>query len=70
MLKGPQSAITLGLSLTNQGVNIMYRIQAHNIVTKDIEIYKVSSWEHMAFKQKLKQSGSYGLITSEWLARY
>jgi hypothetical protein len=48
----------------------MYRIQAHNIVTKQIEIYKVSSWEHMAFEKKLRESGSYGLITAEWLARY
>lgn len=48
----------------------MYRIQAHNLKSKHIEIYKVTSWEYMAFKQKLKQSGSYGLITAEWLARY
>jgi len=48
----------------------MYRIQAYNLKSKHIEIYKVTSWEYQNFVAELKQSGSYGLISAEWLARY
>ena len=47
----------------------MFRIQAYNLKTKNIEIYKVASWEYQNFVDDLKQSGSYGLIDAEWLAR-
>ena len=48
----------------------MYRIQAHNLKTQHIEIYKIMSWEYQALKEKLKATGSYGLIEAEYIARY
>ena len=48
----------------------MYRIQAHNLRTKHIEIYNIRSYEYPDLVAKLKQSGSYGLIEAEWLSRY
>jgi hypothetical protein len=48
----------------------MYRIQAHNLNTKHIEIYKIMSWEYPDLVAKLKQSGSYGLIEAEYIARF
>jgi hypothetical protein len=48
----------------------MYRIQAHNLNTKHIEIYKIMSYEYQGFMSELKQSGSYGLIEAEYIARF
>ena len=47
----------------------MYRIQAHNIVTNNVEIYKVSSSDYFETVNKLKETGNYGLIEAEYLAR-
>lgn len=47
----------------------MYRIQAHNIKTKHIEIFKVSSSDYFELMAKLKETGDYGAITAEYLAR-
>jgi hypothetical protein len=48
----------------------MYRIQAHNTVTKNIEIFKIMSWEYQDLMSKLKSTGSYGLIEAEYIARF
>lgn len=47
----------------------MYRIQAHNIVTNSVEVYKVSSSDYFETVNKLKETGNYGLIEAEYLAR-
>jgi hypothetical protein len=48
----------------------MYRIQAFNVITSHIEIFKIMSWEYPDLMSKLKQSGSYGLIEAEYIARF
>lgn len=48
----------------------MYRIQAHNLQSKQIEIYKIMSYEYFDFTNKLKATGNYGLIEAEYLSRY
>lgn len=48
----------------------MYRIQAHNLQSKQIEIYKIMSYEYFDFMSKLKNKGFYGLIEAEYLSRY
>lgn len=48
----------------------MYRIQAFNVITSHIEIFKIMSWEYSSLMAKLKQSGSYGLIEAEYIGRY
>lgn len=47
----------------------MYRIQAHNLNTGHIEIYKVSSSDYFDTIKTLKETGHYGLIEAEYLAR-
>jgi len=70
MLRAQQSVTLLGLSLTNQGVNIMYRIQAHNIVTKHIEIIIVNSMDECMRKlRELRSNGRYGFVSSEYNPR-
>jgi hypothetical protein len=48
----------------------MYRIQAHNLQTKRIEVFSIPSYEYQALMSKLKAKGSYGLIEAEYIARY
>ena len=48
----------------------MYRIQAHNLQSKHIEIYSIPSYEYPDLMAKLKATGNYGLIEAEYIARY
>jgi len=48
----------------------MYRIQAHNLVSKRIEIFNIPSYEYFDLLAKLKATGNYGSIDAEYLARY
>jgi hypothetical protein len=48
----------------------MYRIQAHNLQSKRIEIFNIPSYEYQDLMSKLKNTGLYGLIEAEYLARY
>jgi hypothetical protein len=48
----------------------MYRIQAHNLKTKRIEVFSIMSYEYQDLMSKLKANGSYGLIEAEYIARY
>jgi hypothetical protein len=48
----------------------MYRIQAHNLQSKRIEIYSIPSYEYQGLMSKLKDTGLYGLIEAEYIARY
>lgn len=47
----------------------MYRIQAHNLNTGHIEIYRVSSSDYFDTIKALKETGHYGAIDAEYLAR-
>lgn len=47
----------------------MYRIQAHNLNTGHIEIYRVSSSDYFETINALKSTGHYGAIDAEYLAR-
>lgn len=48
----------------------MYRIQAHNIRTRQIEVFKCNSSEYFALVASLKETGDYGMIEAEYLSRY
>jgi hypothetical protein len=48
----------------------MYRIQAHNLQTKRIEIFTIPSYEYQGLMLNLKNTGHYGLIEAQYLARY
>jgi len=48
----------------------MYRIQAYNLNTKHIEIYKIRAYEYQEFINELRSNPSYGLINSEYIARF
>ena len=48
----------------------MYRIQAHNIVTKNIEIIILKSMDECMKKlRELRSSDRYGFVTSEYNPR-
>jgi hypothetical protein len=48
----------------------MYRIQAHNLKSKRIEVFNIPSYEYQSLMAQLKLTGNYGLIEAEYLARY
>lgn len=49
----------------------MYRIQAHNLKSKRIEIYSIDSHaEKMLFVKNLRENLDYGLIEEFYNARY
>jgi hypothetical protein len=48
----------------------MYRIQAHNLKLKRIEVFNIPSYEYQALMLELKAKGFYGLIEAEYIARY
>ena len=48
----------------------MYRIQAHNLSSKRIEVFNIPSYEYQSLIAQLKSTGHYGLIEAEYLARY
>lgn len=48
----------------------MYRIQAHIPGEKRIAVFTCKSWEYAELMAKLKADPKYGLIETEWLARY
>lgn len=48
----------------------MYRIQAHNLKSKRIEIFNIPSYEYQALIAQLKATGNYGSIDAEYIARY
>ena len=48
----------------------MYRIQAHNLKSKRIEVFTIPSYKYQSLIAQLKATGNYGLIDAEYLARY
>ena len=48
----------------------MYRIQAHNLQTKRVDIFTIMSYEYPDLVAKLKSTGSYGLIEAEYISRF
>jgi hypothetical protein len=49
----------------------MYTIQAHNLQSKRIEVYRIDSHaEKMLFVKSLRENPTYGLIEEFYNARY